>query len=234
MALDRKLAALLSLSPDIAIVPECAEPERLRRKAPGHACAGAVWAGDNPNKGLAVFPGEGTEFVRHALHDPAHKVFLPLEVRRPVPFNLLAVWSFNDRGQKARTDGRGAFLRALDAYAPFCRERPLIVAGDFNNNVQWDRPNGPNNHASIVEALADHGLVSAYHEARGIAFGLEPEATHYWRDRRKDGPRYHIDYVFLPQAWMNRVRKVNVGSFEEWCGNGLSDHVPVVVDIDLP
>ena len=30
MALDRKIDALLALKPDIAIVAECAEPERLR------------------------------------------------------------------------------------------------------------------------------------------------------------------------------------------------------------
>jgi hypothetical protein len=33
MALDRKVDALLALQPDIAIVCECAEPERLRSKA---------------------------------------------------------------------------------------------------------------------------------------------------------------------------------------------------------
>ena len=33
MALDRKVDALLTLKPDVAIVCECAEPERLRSKA---------------------------------------------------------------------------------------------------------------------------------------------------------------------------------------------------------
>jgi exodeoxyribonuclease-3 len=53
--------------------------------------------------------------------------------------------------------------------------------------------------------------------------------TLYWRDRTKDGPTYHIDYVFLPSSRIERAR-VEIGSFEAWCG--LSDHVPVVVDLD--
>jgi hypothetical protein len=29
------------------------------------------------------------------------------------------------------------------------------------------------------------------------------------------------------------VRHLSVGTFEAWCGAGLSDHVPVTVDIDV-
>ena len=41
----------------------------------------------------------------------------------------------------------------------------------------------------------------------------------------------HIDYVFLPRMWLNRVSDFSVGTFEAWCGSGLSDHVPVMIDI---
>ena len=57
--------------------------------------------------------------------------------------------------------------------------------------------------------------------------------TLYWRDRKKDGPTYHIDYVFVPTQWLGSVRELAVGSFEEWCGSGLSDHVPILVDVNL-
>src|SRR5689334_18278460 len=38
---------------------------------------------------------------------------------------------------------------------------------------------------------------SAYHELRGEAQGSESVPTLYWRDRKKTGPCYHIDYIFL-------------------------------------
>jgi hypothetical protein len=32
---------------------------------------------------------------------------------------------------------------------------------------------------------------------------------------------------------VTRVRELAIGTFEDWCGAGLSDHVPIVVDVDL-
>ena len=43
--------------------------------------------------------------------------------------------------------------------------------------------------------------------------------TLYWRDRKKDGPTYHIDYIFLPTQWLGRVRDLSVGTYEDWCGS---------------
>lgn len=48
----------------------------------------------------------------------------------------------------------------------------------------------------------------------------------------RDGPTYHIDCVFLPTPWVG-MASVGVGSFEAWCGAGFSDHVPVVVDVEI-
>jgi hypothetical protein len=46
-----------------------------------------------------------------------------------------------------------------------------------------------------------------------------------------DGPRYHIDYCFVPNSWINEDLAVHVGHFQDWVGIGLSDHVPMVVDV---
>jgi exodeoxyribonuclease-3 len=74
---------------------------------------------------------------------------------------------------------------------------------------------------------------SAYHEFHGEQQGGESRPTLYWRDRRKDGLTYHIDYVFLPDPWIRKVKELRLGRFEDWCGAGLSDHVPVIVDVGL-
>ena len=75
--------------------------------------------------------------------------------------------------------------------------------------------------------------MSAYHARTGEVNGEETEPTHCWRDRKKDGPTYHIDYIFLPESWLGAVSDLQVGTFEDWCGSGLSDHVPLVVDLAL-
>ena len=87
--------------------------------------------------------------------------------------------------------------------------------------------------ANAVAMLEKLGLASAYHALRGERQGEETVPTLYWRDRKKDGPTYHIDYIFVPAPWLGRVRELAVGTYEDWCGSGLSDHVPMMVDITL-
>ena len=60
MALHRKLAALLTLRPDVAVLSECASPERLaERLGAGALGCEPVWIGANRDKGLAVLAFNG-------------------------------------------------------------------------------------------------------------------------------------------------------------------------------
>ena len=40
---------------------------------------------------------------------------------------------------------------------------------------------------------------------------------------------FHLDYCFVPEAWVDRLTGVEVGSFAAW---PQSDHRPLTVDID--
>lgn len=232
MALDRKFAALLRLRPDVAIVCECAEPSRLvQLSALEGLSAAPVWIGSNPNKGLAVFTYNGYAARLGEPFYPTLRHIAPVLVSGPVGFNLLAVWAPNASAGVSRKHQLGPLRRALQKYRDFLTEAAGIVAGDFNNNVFWHRPGW--RHGNAVTALAKLGLVSAYHELSGERQGSESVPTLYWRDRKKDGPRYHIDYVFLPSHLLARVSELAVGTYEEWCGSGLSDHVAIVLELDL-
>lgn len=163
-------------------------------------------------------------------YDPSIRHIAPVHVDGPQPFRLLAVWAFN-RGDNFDEAGRGPLARGFERYQEFCRGGPLVVAGDFNNNVCWDGAAAPaNRHSAIVATLEQWGLFSVYHHDRGAGQGHEPEPTLYWRDRRADGFRYHIDYVFAPEAWKQDLRRVEVGDFASWVAGGLSDHVPLIAD----
>jgi exodeoxyribonuclease-3 len=122
---------------------------------------------------------------------------------------------------------------ALESYGEFFSERPIVVAGDLNDSAVWDKPAGARSFATKVALLKQRGLVSAYHEVLSVEFGEEPHPTIFWRDRKKDGPRYHIDYCFLPESWIP-FTTVTVGNFEDWVAQKLSDHVPLIVDVELP
>ena len=66
-ALHRKIDALMTLRPDVAVISEAAEPERFVARAPELADASLVWVGKYPDRGL-LLAGFGTTVVE-AKHD---------------------------------------------------------------------------------------------------------------------------------------------------------------------
>ncbi len=223
----------MSLRPDLAVVSECATPERLEDRGADWIEGQPLWVGSNPNKGLGIFAFNGYAVERHEPYHPNLRFIAPARVSGPLSFTLLAVWAQNASAGITRKHQLGPLRRALSKYRDLLSAGPAVVAGDFNNNVFWDRPGWRINHKALVEKLEALGLVSAYHAIEGEAQGRESRPTIYWRDRKRDGPTYHIDYIFLPEAWIDRVRAFSVGRFEDWVGNGLSDHVPLTVEVDL-
>jgi exodeoxyribonuclease III len=229
--LHSKYEKLLALQPDVAVIPECADMHILRKKAPHFLPTSALWIGDDHQKGLGVFTFGPYHAEQSGTYRNAFPHISPIRIRGPTDFNLLAVWACH--AHKNSYEARqGPLMRAMDAYRTFIQDGPTVVAGDFNDNVLWDKPKRVNNHGANVRALTSFGLRSAYHQCREIDQGQETEPTIYWRDRKIDGPRYHIDYCFVPEYWINEGLAVEVGGYQEWVGRGLSDHVPLVVDVN--
>ena len=225
MSLHSKWERLMSLQPDIAVIPECAHPDRIAQKLKAPLPASYIWTGDNPNKGLGVF-AFGKYQVETSVEATAQKLFLPARVCGPLSFNMLGVWAFNHRARGVEKPVSAPTRQAFSDLKSFIQERPTIVAGDFNHSVQWDRPGWEGNFEAIATALADLGLVSAYHAHRGAAFGQEVEKTHFFR---KGPAEYHIDYCFLPKNWA--LTDVEVGIRGMWLDH--SDHAPLVTVCDV-
>ena len=227
MAFHQKYEQLLALRPTVAVIPECAQADIVRQKAPGFAFRDVEWAGTYPNKGLSVFSFGEYTLRRHATWDAQYHIALPLEVRGPVELNLLALWAFNERAPATVTPNPATTEAALKHYAPFLAEAPGCVAGDFNANVMWDAQGRYASFASLDRTAEDMGLTSAYHLASGDAKGAEATPTFYWQKKRTQP--YHIDYAYIPRSWMPRLTSVTVGYPDDWLAH--SDHVPLVIEL---
>lgn len=229
MGLHNKLPALMSLKPDVAVLPECAKPDIVRSKAPLLTPESFVWIGENPQKGLGIvgFGDFGVSLA--ACYEPAYRFIAPCHVTGPVELNVIGVW---DRHSGSEKMGRspGPMMRSLEVYGDFILATATVVGGDFNNHVVFDKPNHVGNFAALHQGLAAFGLFSTYHAHHGVALGMEPDPTHYWRDRKRDGWRYHIDHVYAPTAWRDALVSHTVADFDSWIK--LSDHMPLVVDFD--
>jgi exodeoxyribonuclease III len=228
-----KLKALENLQPDIAVVPDCESPRKLWGKQPLLAPIPMEWIGDDEQRGLGVLAFNRYRIERHPDYDPGLRWILPVEVRGPVHFRLLAVWVGNQPLPQSK-DNQAADLRnPVMRYKGFLAAGPSVVAGDFNNNIRWDIGKKAADHARTVAGLERLGMASAYHIGRGELHGKESLATFYGRNRKPDALHYHVDYCFLPLDWCSHLRDVEVGAFAAWVGKGLSDHVPLIVDVDV-
>lgn len=220
-ALHKKAAALLALKPDIAVIQECAKPERWQQAG----ASWALWHGDNPVKGLALLSFGAWTLEPVAVSVQDCRLFLPARVRGPVAFNLLGVWT-----QQAATSRRDSYIGqlhiALDFYRDFLAQGASVVAGDLNSNAIWDLRYPSNNHTQAVARLAGLGMVSAYHTVHRRAHGCEVHMTH----RHNLGNKFHLDYCFVPRTWAQHIGGVQVGG-SKWYR--LSDHAPLIVDVAL-
>jgi hypothetical protein len=230
MALHRKCEFLTELRPDIAVIAECAEPDILRKKAPGFAFADCQWGGQSEHKGLGVFAFNGYSLRRDTSWDRRYHLFLPIEVRGPTSFNLLGVWAFNHRVPATVTPNPMTTREAVAYYTPFLRSGDGVVAGDFNASVFWDRDDGIGSFRALDKMLSDLGLVSAYHAHRDVQLGAEPQKTHFWQRSAKQ--QFHIDYAYIPKRWTSGGFDVELGDVATWITR--SDHAPLVVDVTIP
>jgi len=221
-AFRRKQHQLLDLEPDIAVVPECVNPEE---KGDWSAWTDWEWTGDDPHKGLAVFTRNGITISDTAeIAEADH--FLHMESDA---FDVLAVWAMNDR-ENPRQRYIGQVHTALETYLGLVDEN-TVVAGDFNWNAMWDKsPNSPlcGDFADVQAVLNENRLCSAYHAAQGDEFGEETEATFYMH--KKEERPYHIDYAFVPRRLVESGVEVAVGGYDVWID--ASDHVPLIVEMD--
>ena len=221
MGFDKKVEALLSQNPDVAVVPECSEKSTVAIERRGYK---TLWFGSNSLKGLGVFCRK--DWSIRALPQPQQKWIVPVEVDAPTPFTLLAVWACRT-GIKKAENYIGQVYQALISHPEWFDGTPVVLAGDLNSNKIWDPERVVGNHSDVVNILAERGLVSGYHEFFGEAQGAESRPTIYFY-RHADRP-FHIDYIFIPREWATRLKTVDVGEYEIW--SKLSDHCPVTVDI---
>jgi exonuclease III len=221
MGFDKKADALLSLNPDVAVVPECSEKSTGAFQRHGYE---TLWLGSNPLKGLGVFCRKNW-FIRPLLQ-PEQRWIVPIDVDAPTPFTLIAVWACRT-GTKKADNYIGQVYQSLISHPEWFDEKPVVLAGDLNSNKVWDNERLVGNHSGVVKILAERGLVSGYHEFFAEAQGAESRPTIYFY-RHAHRP-FHIDYIFIPREWAPLIKTVEVGEYKRW--SKLSDHCPITIDV---
>jgi endonuclease/exonuclease/phosphatase family metal-dependent hydrolase len=219
MKFASKASALLAMNPDIAIVQECSKTSAESLHRQGYS---QLWFGENEMKGISIL--YKLPWMLRPLAAPDNKWIIALNVTGPENFTLIAVWAWVKAG------GTPSYVKlireSLAAHKEWFSNGHVVMAGDFNSSCYWDALTD-GSHASLVEDLAQYGLVSAYHSHHDEKQGSESKPT-YHHLRKRDRP-YHIDYIFMPKEWTARMKHFDVGHFNPWAT--MSDHCPLTIEI---
>jgi endonuclease/exonuclease/phosphatase family metal-dependent hydrolase len=214
--LNTRLEELAALAPAIVFLQEVTPSEAL--PSSGQRLTRRIGS----RKGIALA----------SLHADYHLEELRLRANRgravvgaavsgPVSFTALGIWS---QGPRYVDD----VLRTLTAYRHVLRSGPAVVMGDLNSGTNLNTKQSPSRgHSRILAALAELGLVSAYHAFYGVEHGHETHPT--YRHQRNPSKPWHIDFCFVPRDWAERLTSVQVIDGPEWAAT--SDHLPLKVEL---
>jgi hypothetical protein len=221
--LDRAADRLAVLRPDLAVVIEAteADAERFALRLGGDW----LWAGEPGKRGVGIVAGAAVGLTARPIDGP-QRLFLSANVSRDATAFWLTAVAVKRGKSYAET-----FSEFLDRLPDDIARGPAALIGDFNLTVRLDEGRSSRRQfAPLLRRLEALGFTSAWHVRNGELFGSETAPTyhHHWRD--EPTKRFHIDYAFIKGI---RVKTVELGSFEEFVRPGYSDHLPLVVEVEL-
>ena len=224
MAFRKKVDFILTQKPDILIIPECEHPDKLKFNSDTTIPTDILWYGSNQNKGLGVFSYGNYKLKLLDIHNPDLKTILPISVTcESFSFILFAIWAYNPQDRDYNYIGQ--VWKAIQYYEEILKGNNIILAGDFNSNVIWDKLHRKSSHSMVVDKLVDFNIFSAYHKFLNQVQGMEIHPT-FFMYRHKNKP-YHIDYCFASADFIDKLENVEIGTHEEWKVH--SDHNPVII-----
>jgi exonuclease III len=209
-----RLSQLAGFSPHVVFLQECDPTETL--PLADQICSRRI----SSNKGIALIVSPDyhcVELGRRA----GGGAMIAATVDGRASFVALGIWA-------QPRDYVGDVLRALDAHADLLQAGPAVVMGDFNSgSALADAPTPTRGHQRIVDALADLGLVSAYHAFHRVEHGQETHPTYL--HQFKPSQPWHMDFCFVPDSWARSILNVQVIDGDEWPAR--SDHRALLVEM---
>lgn len=209
-AFRKKWQAICKYNADVYIIAECENLALYNFTIPGYRF---IWTGKNKSKGLAVFFRDIYSLGKTNFYtDDSLQLFLPVIIDgKPI----VAIWA-KDPYIEAIYD----WLVINDSKI----DEDVLLIGDFNSNVCWDKEHKRKNHSVVSNWLFCKRLVSVYHYLTGDKPGEEQQDTFFLY--RKQNKGYHIDYAFCNK---DSIVNFRIGKYEEYLR--YSDHMPVFLEL---
>ncbi len=138
MAFRKKADLILSHNPDIIIIPECEEPEKILQYPISQKPTSYLGLEIINIRALAFFLITDIHSNDAESIIPSLGPIVPISVTKgDQQFTLYAIWAYNP------DDPDGQYVtqiwKAIHYYRKYLKKTGTILAGDFNSNTIWDK-----------------------------------------------------------------------------------------------
>ena len=219
-----KEEAIISLNPDIAIIPESEylrniNSDKYHLKAKQH-----LWfpRGER-NKVLSVLIYGNYKMDVYDYFKKEYKIIVPLSITGKTTFDLYAIYANNPEDPDNQYIEQ--VLKAINHYHDKLNDNCMLI-GDFNSNIIFDKTYNNTYHSQVIELLNKKHIYSCYHSYFKEEPGKETMPTLYMQ--KKEGRPYHIDYCFASETYIKRIKGITIGKYKDWIH--LSDHMPIIFE----
>ena len=225
MAFRKKYEKIIQSKPDLLVLQECENEERLQKCLSQFEYNELVWYGGNPNKGVAVISFNDVHIELKDNFNTKFEFIVPLSLKiKGREINLFAIWAMPHKSIR-KLSYVGQTLGAMSYYSELLSEESILI-GDFNSNSIWDKKKKSGTHSELVQLLNDKEITSLYHEQKKVRHGEEPDPTLYLL--KKEHKPYHLDYCFASKSLASKQTEITIGKLEDWIK--LSDHMPLIIE----
>lgn len=228
MKFRQKIENIIDLSPQLAIISECENIEKLKKSKHFNLIKNAIWVGENSNKGLGVFSFSDIKLTIASWYNDNFKYIIPIYVQSiKESYLLFAIWACNPRQSNYKYIEQ--VYQAMLFYSQYLTHKNIVIIGDFNSNTIWDKEHQKyGSHSMLVNFLQRKNIKSCYHSYFNETQGKESIPTLYMY-RHIDKP-YHVDYCFLSGNLFKKTKSFKVGKTNIYLQH--SDHMPMSLELD--
>ena len=222
----KKIDNILEIKPDIVVIQECENLERLRAFCKEKIPLKSFWFGGfYPHRGVGVFFYKDYQILSME-NNISIEFIVPMKIMNKFEFHLFAIWAMAPMGKDKGKSYTYQIEKTVTKYGDILKNNLSILIGDYNTpNIE--KPVEKTGFM-VIEEFKKLEIFSAYHEYFEKDYGKHNQYTFY--QHKNTEFKHMLDYCFASKSIIERISNVEIGKYEDWIK--FSDHCPLIVDID--
>ena len=207
----KKIDNILELKPDIVVIQECENLERLRAFCKEKIPLKSFWFGGfYPHRGVGVFFYKDYQILSME-NDISIEFIVPMKIMNNFRFHLFSIWAMAPKGKDKGRSYTYQIEKTITKYEGILKNNISILIGDYNTpNIE--KPVEKTGFM-VNEEFKKLEIFSAYHEYFEKDYGKHNQYTFY--QHKNTEFKHMLDYCFASRSIIEKISKVEIGKYED-------------------